>query len=53
MNINQKEHIQLNKAGNAAGAYLDKLTKYDLRTLTKQEWEEFIKTICVEYYLPF
>lgn len=53
MSIDAKEKAQLDKAGAAGGAYLDRLNKYDLRTLTSPEWDEFVKTICVEFFLPF
>ncbi len=44
---------QLTKAGKAGGAYLEKINKFDLTKLTKEEWDKFIEIICTEFIVPF
>lgn len=53
MNLSEKDAKQALKAGNAAGEYLDRIKIYDVRTLSKAQWNEFINIICIEFALPF
>jgi len=39
----------LGEAGREAGAYLEGLGKFDVTTLTKEEWLRFIATIALAY----
>ncbi len=42
------------RAGNAGGAYLESIGKYDVTKLTKVEWDTFVETICAEFdFVPF
>lgn len=43
------EQIALREAGDAAGAYLDKLGQTDLALLTPEEWLIFRKTLLEEF----
>lgn len=44
---------QMLKAGKAGGNYLEKINKFDLMNLTKDEWNKFIEIICTEFIVPF
>lgn len=44
---------EVEDAGIRGGIFLDKLGKYDVRTLTKEEWEEFINSIFFDPCVPF
>lgn len=46
--LKQDETKAVLAAGNKAGAYLDQIGKFDLRTLTAQEWEAFCGMIFAE-----
>lgn len=43
---NERKAVQT--AGNAAGAYLERIGKFDLRTLTEEEWITFCGTVFSE-----
>jgi hypothetical protein len=39
------EHAAALEAGAAAGAYLEEIDKFDLRTLDESEWREFLRRL--------
>lgn len=44
--VNEKRDEQARSmAGDAGGAYLEKISKFDLSTLTASEWDEFLKVV--------
>lgn len=42
--LSRIERESVSAAGDDAGAYLDKIGKTDLATLSREEWEEFLNT---------
>jgi hypothetical protein len=43
------ELAAMDDAGNLGGEYLDEIKKTDLSTLTHDEWQTFIRTVCGGY----
>ncbi len=42
------------RAGNAGGAYLESIGKYDVTKLSKEEWNTFIEKVCETFdFCPF
>lgn len=47
-------HVEgIDNAGHKAGAFLDKIGKTDLATLTVDQWKEFVTTACDAYCASF
>lgn len=46
-NLNHYENQAIEAASDKAGAYLDRLGKTDLATMTGDEWRELLKTVFV------
>lgn len=53
MDIQPHEKERCVRAGKAGGEYLDSIKKYDLRELSKAEWDQFIECVCMEWSVPF
>lgn len=54
MDIQPHEKMLCIKAGKMGGEYLDSLNKYDVRTLTKEEWTQFIECIYMAFdFIPY
>ena len=47
--LDKYERVALERAGQHAGAFLEKLGKTDLVTLTLPEWQEFLLTVMTAY----
>jgi len=41
----EKENEMVLAAGKNGGEYLDDIKKYDLRTLNKDEWSQFLRSV--------
>ncbi len=53
MDIQPHEIERCKRAGAAGGAYLDSIRKYDLKTLSQHEWDQFIQCVCMDFMIPF
>jgi len=51
--VDQATKDRLNRAGRMGGVYLESIGKFDLRTLSDQEWTDFLYSVCEEYCIPF
>ena len=51
--MNIKEQQAALEAGERGGKYLETINKFDLRTLTKDEWLTFVGLICREFQIRF
>ena len=49
--MTEKEFEAMIKAGQMGGEYLESIGKTDLSLLSQQEWQTFLKCVCLEYDL--
>lgn len=47
--FSQAEAFSLAEAGDEAGAYLQKIDKFDLASLSREEWLHFLKLVLTSY----